>query len=387
MAKTSSLSCEAGTTRGASKTLSRHRLLTAFTLVELLVVVTIIGILIALLLPAVQAAREAARSMQCINNLKQLALGVHNYHSTHEVFPRNAYAGPYSNSPSSQTCSGGNPGDKGWYAWQAISANVMILPYLEQEPLYGQFNLTATTTFDKWYAGPMQTRLTVFLCPSTRPYSLNNTTKWNGPGTNYAWSSGSSIYSGWGGCSSWWGDSTALFNGMIDTNKEHRLNEITDGLSNTILGSEILCGTGQGTSTTAIYPYDIFYTNDGAPFSAIANKSFPTAAELAAIGTTALGSGKALKNNGSLWAWYAHAQSLFNTAAPPNWSYPSSGSGCCPGGAHDWSPGIIPPRSFHPGGVNAAMGDGSVRFLSNGINLYTFQCLGNRADGKPVSGF
>ena len=119
----------------------------AFTLVELLVVIAIIGVLVALLLPAVQAAREAARRMQCSNNLKQLALGVHNYHDTQNVFPYEMYANP------------------GW-GWGAF-----ILPYIEQQNLYSQLSPgtpvalpTAATLFGG--APLLQKPLKTFLCPS-----------------------------------------------------------------------------------------------------------------------------------------------------------------------------------------------------------------------------
>jgi prepilin-type processing-associated H-X9-DG protein len=70
----------------------------------------------------------------------------------------------------------------------------------------------------------------------------------------------------------------------------------------------------------------------------------------------------------------------FTTAAPPNWSFPTAGGACCPGGAHDWGNGIIPARSEHTGGVNAVMGDGSVKFMRNSIDLVTWQRLGARND-------
>jgi len=88
-----------------------------------------------------------------------------------------------------------------------------------------------------------------------------------------------------------------------------------------------------------------------------------------------------------LWGWYASAQSTLTTTATPNWKWPSAGGACCPGGAHDWGNGIIPPRSLHPGGVNAALGDASVRFISETVDLRTFQCLGNRKDGQVIANF
>src|SRR4051795_7219477 len=106
--------------------LMKSRTRRGFTLIELLVVIAIIAVLIALLLPAVQAAREAARRSQCINNLKQLGLGLHNYHQALGVFPLgNAVA--YSD-PGVQT------------EWGTWSAQAFLLPYMEQQPIYNSMN-------------------------------------------------------------------------------------------------------------------------------------------------------------------------------------------------------------------------------------------------------
>src|SRR5687767_5587375 len=129
---------------------ARRRARPAFTLVELLVVIAIIGILIALLLPAVQAARESARRAECINKLKQLALGVHNYHDTHKVFP------------SEMITSTNNPG----WGWGAF-----ILPFIEQDSMYMQLRVgmvtalpPATTLFGSERL--LQRPLGAFRCPS-----------------------------------------------------------------------------------------------------------------------------------------------------------------------------------------------------------------------------
>jgi hypothetical protein len=132
----------------------------------------------------------------------------------------------------------------------------------------------------------------------------------------------------------------------------------------------------------------VFYAGDG-PFDSVADKDFPTEAELEAIGRAArsMAGGGFRGNNGGNWAWYAPAHSMFNAAAPPNWQYPTAGGDCCPGGGHDWINGILPPRSMHPSGVAALLGDGSVRFVSNTINLLTWQRLGARDDGQPLGDF
>jgi hypothetical protein len=90
---------------------------------------------------------------------------------------------------------------------------------------------------------------------------------------------------------------------------------------------------------------------------------------------------------GGNWAWYAAGQSTLNAATTPNWTLPTSGGDCCPGGAHDWGTAIIPPRSMHPGGVNCVLGDASVRFVRDSVDLLTFQRFGCRNDGQVLPNF
>ena len=124
---------------------SRCRMRRGFTLVELLVVIAIIAILIALLLPAVQMAREAARRAQCVNNLKQIGLGLHAYHGTHQTFPASRNTGMsvgemYNQGLMNHDCNGAT-----WYVGNSLSWRVMILPFVEQQPLYDLFDM------DSWW--------------------------------------------------------------------------------------------------------------------------------------------------------------------------------------------------------------------------------------------
>ncbi|MFM8891663.1 MAG: DUF1559 domain-containing protein, partial [Planctomycetia bacterium] len=268
----------------------------------------------------------------------------------------------------------------GTNAWEATGIHARILPFMDEQRMFDQLeaarsNWGTTRTL-------LNTRMPAFLCPSARPYPqpVGNTGNWNGPGVNYAWSTGSRTETVWAGNN---------FNGIFSysggggTQAQRVMADVRDGLSKTIMGSEILSGTAV-TSSPGTYPFDIFYVGDSL-FNAVANKDFPTLAEIEAIGNAALTAPTGVRgNNGSLWGWYPAAQSTLTTAAPPNWRFPSAGGNCCPGGAHDWGNGIIPPRSLHNGGVNAAMGDASVRFIGNDVDLVTFQRMGHRRDGQSI---
>lgn len=330
----------------------------AFTLVELLVVIAIIGILIGLLLPAVQAAREAARRMECSNKARQLGIAMHNFHSALKKFPRNyKQVGPN--------------------AWEALSANYELLPHIEQTQLYRDFESNITNWGWTYNVG-MNTNLASFKCPSANRPPLRgfHPHGWDGPGTNYAWSTGSSVETVW---------AYNRFNGFMSYQTDRRMADFLDGLSNTLMGSEVLSGSGR-TGSSGTFPFDVFYVGSNGPFDAIVNKDFPTTAEVTNIGNMARTSPVGFKsNNGTMWAWYAAGHSTFNTAVPPNWQYPSAGSACCPGGAHDWGYGIIPPRSLHGTGVNATMADCSTQFISNSIDILVFQRLGNRDDGGAAA--
>jgi prepilin-type N-terminal cleavage/methylation domain-containing protein/prepilin-type processing-associated H-X9-DG protein len=343
-----------------------------FTLVELLVVIAIIGILIALLLPAVQAAREAARRSQCTNNLKQFALAVHNYHDVYKTFPRQSYI---------SFLAGSGVNLDPWRIWQGYSVHTMILPYIEQRAIYDRIDWRI---WDGWYNQPAQLREAViqtFLCPSDMKAPQ---TGWlHGPGCNYAVNSGPWLI--------WW-DYSQMCPGTFRPNLETTIAEVIDGTSNTIMASEVLKGDDNGAQYLPGEPVRNVipsWYNHGDPNTYLAptlrNQPVqPYIDNLNAWGIQCQANiGDHLSNNGWNWMGANYTQTVFNTIVPPNWQYPTCIAEGPPGMASDRD-GAYPARSYHPGGCNHAMVDGSVRFISNTVDLPTYWALGSRAGRESV---
>jgi len=318
-----------------SKSLFRSR--SGFTLVELLVVIAIIGILVALLLPAVQAAREAGRRSQCVNNLKQLALGCHNIHDTVKRLP-------YDSSPESGDSPTWGMGGNNW-SWIA-----RVLPAIEQQPLYMAANIGGSppNTLSA-SAAQIATQIPGLLCPSDSSAS-------EGPRTNAADLSGPIGQTNYKGCSgaNWqWGESrynpglqadatdqNGLGNGnglfyRGDGKKKIGLAKITDGTSNTFMVGEdvpkfsLWCSwpySNNAVGTCAIYP------NSKAPDG----------------------------------RWYS---SSVNT---PQYAFT------------DWQ-NTYSFRSMHPGGLQFAMADGSARFISETIDVVLYRRLATTSGGETAS--
>jgi prepilin-type N-terminal cleavage/methylation domain-containing protein/prepilin-type processing-associated H-X9-DG protein len=339
--------------------LSHHR--RAFTLVELLVVIAIIGVLVALLLPAVQAAREAARRSSCKNNLKQLAIGLQNFHDVHTNFPP------------------GLVDDDG----DIIGWSTCILPYMEQQPIYDQVNKVFTTctpngsnpratmllkewighpNVDSWCMGGqndqpwdtdngklhtiMKVTLKPFLCPSNALPSKDN----NGFGaSSYVGNMGNEILSLSGGVT--WNCSNRRApaqNGVL-LNDGHNNNTrvttmayVTDGTSNTAIVGEI--GISANVRPNLI--------NKGSFPLWIGGNNDASCSQLA-------GALRVMDVN-------AYLNRKFITSAPN----PDVTDYCF--------------GSFHPGGAQFAFVDGSVHFIAQTINTTLYRELGNRNNGIPA---
>lgn len=330
-----------------------------FTLIELLVVIAIIAVLIALLLPAVQQAREAARRSQCKNNLKQFGLAMHNYHETFGMFPLAKFGSVYD--------SGGTASSN---SWRAFSAHAMMLPYMDQTPVYNQFdfNLMVMNGAANTHGNnPVikNTKIPGFRCPSDQKFLGAEA------GNNYLGSAGPTTF---------WGISAANQIGMFNYQRTTSFAELTDGSSNCIAASEATVGN----NNAAVYDLRRSHVR-AIPFSGTPEK-FWTQAQLDAYGTACLaGTGNVHAHKGREWANGIGSQTIFNTLNNPNTKNPD----CHPCGGCGWydSAGVWSARSMHTGGVHCLLGDGAVKFISDNIDNTTWQRLGGVSDGNVVGEF
>jgi prepilin-type N-terminal cleavage/methylation domain-containing protein/prepilin-type processing-associated H-X9-DG protein len=334
-----------------------------FTLVELLVVIAIIGILVAMLLPAVQAAREAARRMQCSNNLKQLGVALHNYHSGHGAFPAGQYA---AHDPSRLDCAG-----RGWDGecldnLPHITFLIFMLSYIEEGTRYDRLDPAGLTGEDHWYnvwdPEILATPIPTFLCPSdglganpwSPPHHTNSFAKGNYhgvfPGDGYRDMGGDLaerdipeygvVYKP---------ERRTVFG----VNRWTKIGRISDGTSKTMVMTEYIDGAedARGYFWEAV-------AGGGAVFTQYPpNTSVPD---------TLIG-----------WSpdW-----------CPPGSSQPQNNRPCVPSGS-----GVqavlnltAAARSMHPGGVQALFADGSVHFVTGDVDILNWQRLASMQDGQST---
>jgi prepilin-type N-terminal cleavage/methylation domain-containing protein len=326
-----------------------------FTLIELLVVIAIIAILVALLLPAVQQAREAARRSECKNKLKQIGLALHNYHETAKALPGSpvgCIASAAAGGASSADC---------WLGWSGLA---MLLPYMDQGPLYKRCDFNRY-----WYRGPnsggttdnrvaSNAQLATLWCPSD-PASNNQD---GSPG-------GSTSYCLSGGPMSTWSAGNAS-SGMFTLRVARRFRDVTDGSSNTIMASEVTIGNNTNRHDRTYRNHAAgALTSTGTGHSRRFDNSPTSIARILSYydgckaGLAGVGNHGESDEMGRFWAsgrvgWGP----WFNTLMTPN-KGPH-----CDQDASNTTMDLKTASSHHPGGVHVLMVDGTVHFINDQID-------------------
>lgn len=331
----------------------RRHLRIGFTLVELLVSIAIIGLLIALLLPAVQAAREAARRTECVNHLKQLGLALHNFEAARQMFPA-GYLSDRASDPA--------PDPVTWDAAPGWGWGALMLPYLEQAAVVAQVSLDQPLWLPQ-YEQLVKTSFPGFLCPSAtggndpfivvdeagsplakggRQMELSRSHYVASHGQESCWGAMSGPDGGIEG------DTARIADGPFYRNSQVKIKDVTDGLSNTVFLGEHTSLLSDKTWVGAIpgaFVHPKLDSPDNAPESAatfVFSHSGPAAGERDALGNPII--------------------------HPPN--FPT---------LH-----VCQMQSEHPGGANLMMGDASVQFIADGVHLETYAAMTSIAEEESV---
>jgi prepilin-type N-terminal cleavage/methylation domain-containing protein len=345
----------------------------AFTLVELLVVIAIIGVLVALLLPAIQSARESARRTQCLNNLKQLGIALHNYASAKQELPPASVSKSYAPEPSHPHT---------FYRWSALAH---LLPYMENQSVHNLLDLSLPL----YMPGPgypisepnkvgISKILREFLCPSDSGQRAKVET---GP-TNYAVCTGSGASGG----------TPFKTDGVFYVNSKTTFAQITDGTSHTVAAAESLIGE------------DATRDSNGAFSATSAERSYkfvlgfagtPELSDFKCNGSMNYNSAASNGNDPRGFAWCSgeYRSAMYNHHYPPN----AAAFDCIASVTTDPTPPPEKPllyssfgwrtaRSMHPAGVNVLLADGSASYLGNDIDLKLWKAMSTRDAADDAAG-
>jgi prepilin-type N-terminal cleavage/methylation domain-containing protein/prepilin-type processing-associated H-X9-DG protein len=326
-----------------------------FTLIELLVVIAIIAVLIALLLPAVQMAREAARRTQCRNNLKQIGLGLHNYHDTFGFFPNGNMSWRWTSQGFTGATLNGN-----------FAPQVSILPFME----YANVGGVGGSGGSKINATVITYRVEAYLCPS----DIVPQTNWTGgaantvgpcmfPGNSYRWNNGRS-------------GTRLLRDGLFTrANTIKGARDVIDGTAFTAAFSERQMGSVFFGRVTTQNAWHQSVTDPGGNIE-LRLRAIADRCQAAAPPTNNL---TGYNNSGGFWAIAATRHSGYNHLMTPN------SKSCFIASTTGSGRGATTATSFHPGGVNVLMADGTVRFVSDGVDRDIWWAIASTAGQETVS--
>ena len=345
----------------------------AFTLIELLVVIAIIAVLIALLLPAVQMAREAARRTQCRNNLKQIGLALHNYHDAYGVFPLGSF----------------EPDTPAWSPVRWLNTPgvfVRILPYLGEIPLYNTWNTQYSGDNNVAVRRAVQTttmrqQLEWLLCPSDPNMRRALFTQAVGTG-NFQASEGDNNYRFSVGTM----HSHAFNNGPFSDRNAYGVRDIIDGTSNTAFASERNKGTDDQSTASqrtalVVAPNCNCDANANLATNATRTQNLANVCKTLRLQTNDANLFRLGFDN---WARGRFVGTLYNHIYTPNANFFDCCHTCDAIPNANGEESIITARSYHPGGVNVLMGDGQVRFVSDGVADRVWQAVGSRNGQEQV---
>nr|WP_197203655.1 DUF1559 domain-containing protein [Crateriforma conspicua] len=365
-----------------------------FTLVELLVVIAIIGILVGLLLPAVQSARETARRMQCTNRMKQVGLALHNYHSSFKAFPngrmlydRLLFGNPEKNRYTNYLAIG----EMFWYGNKPV--HLALLPYHENTAIYDLVDHTGSSSprltvngqpaHDNYEA--FSKSVSLYTCPSDanndgRPTNTNFRYNFGGD-TPYAGANDWYDNNCLNGC-----ETIAKGNGAFTYGQQLAFRDFTDGSSHTFCFAERTLGSGfEGTLPTKsdIITMPSRVTTGLVDRDQIFDECLNYTPSISGYNFFSAGRWLDGSDWSNGWATAAYSSTMYNHVAPPNWR----GQDCGAASAIPDTPGeaaIISARSMHPGGVNGLKTDGSVTFVSESIDLDAWRAMGTRNGNETV---